>query len=151
MNRNRSTSPRGRVTRLAAVVGAVTVLLPIPLAAATDSAQSTSNEPTGDPALVWHWNDVAMGVLTPSGRPLHTQHFVVTAMHVAIYDAVVATTHRGRAYATDITAPAGTSATAAAATAAHRVFSWIPSSERRDLRRRARRDAELGARRTGTR
>ena len=46
--------------------------------------------PPGDGSLIWEWNETAMDVLTPSGRPLLTQPFVVAAMHVAMYDAVMA-------------------------------------------------------------
>ena len=70
-----------------------------------------------------------MDVLTPSNRPLLTQPFVVAAMHVAMYDAVDGDRGPAEPFGTAISAPAGASAEAAAATAAHRVLvGFLPGS-----------------------
>jgi hypothetical protein len=75
-----------------------------------------------DAAVIGRWNAVAMDVLTPSTRPLVTQPFVVAAMHVAMYDAVVAIEGQFRPFGTRLTAPPGASSAAAAAVAAHDVL-----------------------------
>ncbi len=113
----RSTSWRVLVTLLAAVV------LGLSMAAVPSAAAIQSSTDTHDPGSeIVHWNELAMDVMTPSGRPVTTQHFVVTAMHVAMYDAVVAIEGKFEPFLTDITAPDGASPTVAAATAAHRVL-----------------------------
>ena len=79
--------------------------------------------------MIWEWNETAMNVLTPSSRPLLTQPFVVAAMHVAMYDAVMAIEDYAEPFATSISAPTDASAEAAAATAAHRVLvGFLPDS-----------------------
>src|SRR5690606_11142848 len=80
-------------------------------------------------AVIGSWNAVAMDVLTPSGRPLLTQPFVVAAMHVAMYDAVVAIEGGYRPFGSALAAPPGASSTAAAAAAAHDVLvAYVPAS-----------------------
>ena len=82
-----------------------------------------------DGSVIWEWNETAMNVLTPSGRPLLTQPFVVAAMHVAMYDAVMAIEGYAEPFGTAITAPPDASAEAAAATAAHRVLvGFLPAN-----------------------
>ena len=119
----RSTVRRRR--RLAALGAAALVAGPMlvsaPAAAAPD-AQPLPDATTTDGSVIWEWNETAMDVLTPSGRPLLTQPFVVTAMHVAMYDAVMAIEPHAEPFGTVITAPLGASSEAAAATAAHRVL-----------------------------
>jgi hypothetical protein len=82
-----------------------------------------------DPSMITEWNQVAMDVLTPSSRPLLTQPFVVAAMHVAMYDAVVAIEGGTTPYGVRLTAPRGASPAAAAAAAAHDVLvGFLPDS-----------------------
>lgn len=116
-NQGRSKRCRGLLSLLlAGFLGAS--IAPSPTAAA---AQPASESGFGGAEIV-RWNELAMDVLTPSGRPVTTQHFVVTAMHVAMYDAVMAVEGGFEPFGTDIAAPDGASATVAAATAAHRVL-----------------------------
>lgn len=69
-----------------------------------------------------------MDVLTPSGRPLITQPFVVATMHVAMYDAVVAIEGRYEPFATDVPADRRASSAAAAAQAGHDVLAaYLPA------------------------
>jgi hypothetical protein len=82
-----------------------------------------------DPSVVIEWNEVAMSVLTPSGRPLITQPFVVATMHLAMYDAVVAIEGRYEPFATDVPADPAASPAAAAAQAARDVLvAYLPGN-----------------------
>ena len=118
-------SPRVRWRSLAAVVA---------LAAAmglTPHVSSGSPLPHGEPdaTVIIEWNQVAMDVLTPSGRPLLTQPAVIAAMHVAMYDAVMAIERYAEPFSTGVSAPDGASGVAAAAAAAHRVLvGFLPMS-----------------------
>jgi len=116
---------RGRWAAAAlATLVAATALTP-----STVRADDDGTPPRVDGSSIWEWNQVAMDVLTPSGRPLLTQPFVVAAMHVAMYDAVMAITDFAEPFATTISAPPTASAEAAAATAAHRVLvGFLPGS-----------------------
>lgn len=122
--RVRHTARRRR--RLAALGAVALVAVPAlatgPTAAARDHGPGPSAGSRPDGSVIWEWNATAMDVLTPSGRPLLTQPFVVTAMHVAMYDAVMAIEEHAEPFATVVTAPLGASSEAAAATAAHRVL-----------------------------
>lgn len=60
---------------LVAVVLTLVVLTPVEVHATLND--SAANSPTSDGSVVWRWNQVAMDVLTPSGRPLTTQPFVL--------------------------------------------------------------------------
>ena len=96
-----------------------------------EPASGTSWGPDGEPdgSVITDWNQVAMDVLTPSGRPLLTQPAVVAAMHVAMYDAVVAVEGFAEPFATVVSGRQGASAVAAAAAAAHRVLiGHLPAS-----------------------
>jgi hypothetical protein len=101
-------------------------LVAVPVLGSGPAAAAPSNPPLPDDgtdgSVIWEWNETAMDVLTPSGRPLLTQPFVVTAMHVAMYDAVMAIEHHAEPFGTVITAPPDASSEAAAASAAHRVL-----------------------------
>lgn len=112
---------RGRRLQLltTAAIVAVPALVAGPAAAGHDQPPP-ADRPGG--SVIWEWNQTAMDVLTPSNRPLLTQPFVVAAMHVAMYDAVMAVEGYAEPFGTAITAPAGASSEAAAATAAHRVL-----------------------------
>lgn len=116
---NRRAALRTRATRLAAVAIAASLL-------AGGSVDADASPPLAQPApdgdVIVRWNEVAMGVLTPSARPLLTQPFVVTAMHVAMYDAVMAIEGRYEPFSSEPAAEAGASSTAAAVVAAHRVL-----------------------------
>jgi len=119
---------RRRSARLAAtLVGAAALSTVAPTVAAAGPAASTpaapvASSPGSGGEVIVRWNDTAMNVLTPSNRPLLTQPFVVTAMHVAMYDAVVAIEGGYEPFTARLTVPPGASSTAAASTAAHRVL-----------------------------
>jgi hypothetical protein len=107
-------------------VAAAATLAPLPSSAEPAPA---AGDPSRDPTTIAEWNQVAMDVLTPSGRPLLTQPFVVAAMHVAMYDAVVAIEGGSTPYGAHLTAPPGASSAAAAAAAAHGVLvGFLPGS-----------------------
>ena len=114
--------------RLAAVAaGVVTAVTSLAVPAAADGPPGP--DPSRDPAVIDRWNAVAMDTLTPSSRPLLTQPFVVAAMHVAMYDAVVAIEGQYRPFGTSLTAPDGASSAAAAAAAAHGVLvAFLPAN-----------------------
>ena len=122
--------PRHRRRARLAVVAAAGVTVAaglVPLHAG--AAEPATTDPSHDPAVVVRWNSVAMDVLTPSGRPLLTQPFVVAAMHVAVYDAVVAIEGQYRPFGPAIDAPEGASPAAAAAVAARDVLAaFLPAS-----------------------
>jgi hypothetical protein len=130
--RGRPPSTRHRLAVVAAgLVAAVTLttvtMTTTPLSASAGAPGAI--DPARDPTVISRWNRVAMDVLTPSGRPLLTQPFVVAAMHVAMYDAVVAIEGRYRPFGVTLTAPAGASPAAAAAVAAHDVLvGFLPAS-----------------------
>ena len=115
---------RRRRRRLAALGATALVIVPSLVSGAPAAATSSPAVPAGSPdgSVIWEWNETAMDVLTPSGRPLLTQPFVVAAMHLAMYDAVMAVEDYAEPFATVITAPADASSEAAAAVAAHRVL-----------------------------
>jgi hypothetical protein len=118
--RRRQLAWAGASLSAALVVGAV------PSGAATEADAAS---PSTDAAVIWEWNQIAMDVLTPSGRPLLTQPFVVTAMHVAMYDAVVSIEGTGAPLRARIAAAPQASAAAAAAAAAHGVLvGFLPGS-----------------------
>jgi hypothetical protein len=118
-----------RRRRLAAVAAGVTAAVTLTQLPASAAEETSPTDPARDAAVIGRWNEVAMGVLTPSGRPLLTQPFVVAAMHVAMYDAVVAIEGQYRPFGTWLTAPPGASSAAAAATAAHDVLvAFLPGS-----------------------
>jgi hypothetical protein len=111
------------------VAAVLTLAVVAPADAHATADETSAAPPTTDGSVVWRWNQAAMDVLTPSGRPLLTQPFVVAAMHVAMYDAVVAIEGRGKPRFTKVTARPGASATAAVATAAHRVLvGFLPAN-----------------------
>lgn len=117
---------RSRFASWAVVAVSSTVIATTVIAAPTVSA-AQPNAPAHNPsrengAVIVAWNETAMGFLTPSGRPLQTQPFVITAMHVAMYDAVVAVEGGAKPFGVQLTAPEGASSIAAAAAAAHRVL-----------------------------
>lgn len=121
---NRLTMVSSRAASLAVAALAVTLTVPS-LAAAQPTEPDTAEAPTPavpDGEVIVRWNETAMSVLTPSTRPLLTQPFVVTAMHVAMYDAVVAIEGGYEPFITEPTAPSDASSIAAAAAAAHHVL-----------------------------
>jgi hypothetical protein len=123
--RRRSRAPhRWAIGIATTITAAVNVVAPPVSASPPETA-----DPARDATVISHWNTVAMDVLTSSGRPLLTQPFVVAAMHVAMYDAVVAIEGRYRPFGTRVTAPPGASSAAAAAVAAHDVLvAFLPTS-----------------------
>ena len=124
-------APRASSRRSRWSLGLAAGALVVAAIAGSTAAEADGGQPpvpAADGSVIWEWNETAMGVLTPSGRPLLTQPFVITAMHVAMYDAVVAIEGFAEPFATAITAAPGASSEAAAATAAHRVLvGFLPS------------------------
>jgi hypothetical protein len=123
------TSARRAVARITAGALAIATLGPTAAPSLASATAPTATDPGRDPAVIAEWNATAMGVLTPSGRPLLTQPFVVATMHVAMYDAVVAVEGVYQPFGTTLAAPAGASSAAAAAVAAHDVLvAYLPAS-----------------------
>ena len=100
----------------------IAVVLAAPLSVTTANAVATTH-PAENAAVVSDWNATAVTTLAgdtskvPQEWPLY-----LAFMHAAIYDAVVGVEGGYQPYLFDERAPAGTSATAAAAAAAHRVL-----------------------------
>ena len=100
----------------------IAVVLAAPLSVATANAVAATH-PAENAALVSDWNATAVTTLAgdaskaPQEWPLY-----LAFMHAAIYDAVVGVRGGYQPYLFDDRAPAGTSATAAAAAAAHKVL-----------------------------
>ena len=98
------------------------MVLAAPLSVTTANAV-TATYPTENAAVVSDWNATAVSTLAgdtskvPQEWPLY-----LAFMHAAIYDAVVGVERGYQPYLFDDRAPAGTSATAAAAAAAHKVL-----------------------------
>jgi hypothetical protein len=119
---SRRACTRSRVARWAVAVAALAAVVPASAVSATQILKPAHNPTHEHGAVIVAWNETAMSVLTPSGRPLQTQTFVVAAMHVAMYDAVVAIEGGAKPFAVRLAALDDASSTAAAATAAHRVL-----------------------------
>jgi hypothetical protein len=121
---NRLIDLSSRAARLGIAALAVSVTAPGIAAAQAPEPDTTdaADAAVPDGEVIVRWNETAMGVLTPSTRPLLTQPFVVTAMHVAMYDAVVAIEGRYEPFITELAAPTDASSIAAAAAAAHHVL-----------------------------
>ena len=118
-------------SRSVSIVGAAMATFAATMLPATPTGASIEpvSDATRDPAVIIEWNEVAMGVLTPSGRPLITQPFVVATMHLAMYDAVVSIEGRYEPFATDVPADRAASPAAAAAQAAHDVLAaYLPAN-----------------------
>lgn len=108
---------RGRLLSFGAAV-----LLAAPLCATTTSAQAGTG-PVENAAVVSDWN--ATGVTTLAGDTSKVPQewpLYLAFMHAAIYDAVVGVEGGYQPYLFDDRAPAHTSATAAAAAAAHKIL-----------------------------
>src|SRR5215468_2827097 len=80
------------------------------------------------------WNVVALSATAVPPNSI-LQSRVLAIVHGAIYDAVCAVDRKCRAYAVDVEAPAGTSAEAAVAAAAHTTLVRLASSDRATLDR----------------
>lgn len=107
----------------AVVVTVASMSLAVSAASSAGAADApTRSGPAPDGEVIVDWNETAMGVLTASGRPLLTQPFVVTAMHVAMFDAVVAIEGGYEPFTSDLSPAPHASSIAAAATAARRVL-----------------------------
>ena len=100
----------------------IAVVLAAPLSVTTANAVATTHH-TENAAVVSDWNATAVTTLggdtskVPQEWPLY-----LAFMHAATYDAVVGVEGGYQPYLFDDRAPAGTSATAAAAAAAHKVL-----------------------------
>ena len=98
-------------------------------AMSTDAGAVPAADPARDPSVIIEWNELAMSVLSSSGRPLITQPFVVATMQLAMYDAVVAIEGRYEPFATEIVADPTASSAAAAAQAARDVLTdYLPAN-----------------------
>ena len=105
----------------------IAVVLAAPLSVTTANAVAATHH-TENAAVVSDWNATAVTTLAgdtskvPQEWPLY-----LAFMHAAIYDAVVGVEGGYQPYLFDDRAPAGTSATAAAAAAAHKVLeTYLP-------------------------
>ena len=101
----------------------VAAALAIPLSATPANAVVRPSTPFENASVVADWN--AIGVTTLVGdttRVVQEQILYMAFMHAAIYDAVVGVEGGYQPYLFDDHAPEGTSATAAAAAAAHKVL-----------------------------
>jgi len=105
----------------AAWVAAVLVTMS---AAGTATASTTAAAPTTDDArVISDWNSLAVSTLTGDATKAPTEVILYMAfVHAAVYDAVVGVDGRYAPYRFHAHAPRGTSATAAAVAAAHKVL-----------------------------
>src|SRR5262245_40896744 len=104
------------------VIG-IAAALAIPLSATTANAVVRSSTPVETGSVVADWN--AIGVTTLVGdttRVVQEQILYMAFMHAAIYGAVVGVEGGYEQYLFNDRAPDGTSATAAAAAAAHKIL-----------------------------
>jgi hypothetical protein len=100
----------------------VAVVLAAPLSVTTANAV-TATGPVENAAVVSDWNATAVTTLAGDTNKVPPEWPLYLAfMHAAIYDAVVGVEGRYQPYFFDDRAPAGTSATAAAAAAAHKIL-----------------------------
>ena len=104
------------ITRILAVASAVTMLLVLPPARAQAD-------------VVTDWNVIALNATAvPPNSILQSRTMAI--VHGAIYDAMRAVDRKSAAYAVDVEAPAGTSAVAAVAAAAHGALVRLAPAER---------------------
>jgi hypothetical protein len=83
------------------------------------------------PDMVVRWNDIALQAIRTDRTPPPIAARNLAMVHVAVYDAVVAVTDSHCPFLCDRTPPPGTSAEAAAATAAYRVLIGIYPEQKR--------------------
>ncbi len=111
---------RGQRRRLLSF-GAV-LALATPLFAGTTSAMGATRS-VEDASVVSTWNALAVSTLAGDTTKHPNESFLYLGfLHAAIYDAVVGVKGRYEPYSFDRRAPRGTSATAAAAAAAHKIL-----------------------------
>lgn len=104
------------ITRTLAVASAVTMLMVLPPARAQAD-------------VVTDWNVIALNATAvPPNSILQSRAMAI--VHGAIYDAMRAVDRKSAAYAVDVEAPAGTSAVAAVAAAAHGALVRLAPAER---------------------
>jgi hypothetical protein len=118
-------STRRKTTLVLAVLGAAIFVLG---GAAPGGAKPQT---TGPPdTYVAYWDDVGTRAMTASGVGPAEGHIIYAYAAIAVYDAVMAIEGGFEPFANDVDAPAGASAEAAVAAAAHRVFErYIPAQE----------------------
>jgi hypothetical protein len=118
-------STRRRSGLVLAVLGAA--ILALGSAAAGGAKPQTSGPPD---TYVAYWDAVGTQAMTASGFGAAEGHVVFAYAAIAVYDAVMAIEGGFEPFANDVDAPAGASAEAAVAAAAHRVFErYIPAQE----------------------
>jgi hypothetical protein len=95
-------------------------------AAATSSAH---NRPAGPPdSYVTNWDAIGSQAFTAAGLTAAEGHVIFAYVAIAVYDSVTAVEGGYRPFAVDVDAPAGASAQAAVAAAAHRVLAhYLPA------------------------
>jgi hypothetical protein len=115
---------RIRHTRRRLVLGfGIAAALALPLSATTANAVVRSSTPVENASVVADWNAIGVTTLTgDTSRVVQEQILYMAFMHAAMYDAVVGVEGGYQPYLFDDTAPDGTSATAAAAAAAHKIL-----------------------------
>ncbi len=101
------------------------------IAAATSLAFCLLSPARAD--MVTDWNDIAIRATDMAGLPPPPQTRAMAMVHAAIYDAVNAVERRHAPYAVDLPAPAGTSAEAAVAAAAHGILTGLFPLQRASL------------------
>lgn len=126
--RNQSSMGRRRPVLLT-LAGLTAAVALAPLPAQAGLRPNEPGEPATDGTVVVEWNEIAMRELVAAGRHPLTQPFVVAAMQIAVYDAVVAIERGAEPFLTELSAPHGASSPAAAAAAAHGVLKgYLPGS-----------------------
>jgi hypothetical protein len=124
-------SPRGaaHARRWLAFCAAVPLL--ITLTAGTATAATTSAAPAGDPAVITDWNAIAVTTLSADTTKQPVEDILYMAfVQAAVYNAVVGVEGRYAPYRFHAHAPRGTSAQAAAVSAAHEILvTYVPSAQ----------------------
>jgi hypothetical protein len=104
------------------VPGLLAVMLVLPGAATSSIAQGRS---AGSPdTYVTDWDAVGTQAFSAAALTLAEGHVIFAYVAIAVYDAVMAIEGGYRPFAIDIDAPAGASAEAAVAGAAHRILAY---------------------------
>ena len=102
------------------IAAAVTATLALAPVAGTTTATVTS--PAAPDEYVKAWDEIATRAISAAGRTPPDGHVILAYTFVAVYDAVMAVHREFTPFAVDARAPAGASAEAAVATAAHDIL-----------------------------
>jgi hypothetical protein len=99
------------------------VMLAAAVVAAGAASSFATSQSAGSPdTYVTDWDAVGTRAFTAAGLTPAEGHVIFAYVGIAVYDSVVAIEGGSRPFAIDVDAPAGTSAEAAVAAAAHRVL-----------------------------